>query len=169
MTRILVLAILFLTAKNTLADVKNKEKAKFELISSIEVLVNIEECRKSIHKIGESTELPRICNRLPYLSKYFFNPQKDRSAIDEFLNNEEAKITEEALKLVQVWNITKLGKITLSEKCVKNKDPMDLDLYLAKIKGQPVIMDDDAKEKHVERDTKLEPRNPAQESHKLSK
>lgn len=150
MKSFLMAALLFLTANSTLADVKNKEKAKFDLISSIEVMVNIEECRKSVREDPEATILPRVCNRLEFLSKYFFAPKKDKEAIYEFLNNEEERVTSNALKLVDTYKFKKLGKMTLSEKCVKNKDPMDLDLYLNKIKGIPVPHEEEF-------------RNPAQE------
>lgn len=170
MLRLLVAALLFLTTNETLADVKNKEKAKFDLISSIEVMVNIDECRKGILNNADSSVLPRACNSLPYLSKYFFDPSKDKNAIHEYLNNEEAKVTEAALKLVRTFNISKMGKMTLSPKCVKNKDPVDLDLYLRKIKGERVHIEE-AAPNHVESRVPgpkndlitmpIEPRNPA--------
>lgn len=155
--------LLFLTTNETLADVKNKEKAKFDLISSIEVLVNIDECRKGIHdnSVPEDT-LPRACNSLPHLAKYFFT-KKDKSAVLEYLNNEESRIIEQSLKIVKTFKINKLGKMTLSEKCVRNRDPVDLDVYLNKIKGLPFIPErttlDHANQKA---ENTLEPRNPAQ-------
>lgn len=134
MTKLIVASLLFLSTTNTLADVRNREKAKFDLISSIEVLVNIDECRKDL-RAESSSVLPRSCNSLEYLSKYFFNPMKDRAAIEQFLNNQEAKVTEDALRLAGTYKIKRLGKITLSSKCVKNREPVDLDVYLNRING----------------------------------
>ncbi len=163
MKRLLVGTLLFLTTNPTLADVKNKEKAKFELISSIEILVNIDECRKYMHtQAADNSTLPRACNALPYLSKYFFDPSKDKIAIDEYLNNEETRVTEDALKLLNTYKFKNLGKMTLSAKCVRNKDPVDLDSYLNKIKGIPIPKDEGISA--IKEDSnKLEIRNPAQE------
>jgi hypothetical protein len=169
MSKLIVAALLFLFTIETLADVRNREKAKFDLISSIEVLVNIDECRKGLHA-DESSVLPKACNSLPYLSKYFFDAKKDRPAVEEYLQNEEAKITESSLKLVQTFNINKLGKMTLSNKCVKNKDPLDLDIYLNKIKGIPVKAEESkeavSSNKSEESKPELELRNPAHEQDK---
>lgn len=163
MKKLLVAALLFLTTNTTLAEVKNKEKAKFELISSIEVMVNIDECRKAIHADPDAITLPRACNSLAFLSKYFFEPKKDRQAIEEFLNNEESRVTEGALKLVDTFKFKKLGKMTLSDKCVKNRDPVDLDLYLNKIKGIPLPVENTEISAKKEEGNGLEFRNPAQE------
>jgi hypothetical protein len=160
MIKFIVATLLFLFTIQTLADVKNREKAKFDLISSIEVLVNIDECRKGLHTT-ESSVMPRACNTLPYLSKYFFDAKKDRSAVEEYLSKEESKITETALKLVQTFKITTLGKMTLSTKCVKNRDPLDLDLYLNKIKGIPVPAEESKQEDVSESKPRMELRNPA--------
>jgi len=163
MNRFLVAALLFLTTNTTLADVKNKEKAKFELISSIEIMVNIHECRKAIHAEPKATVLPRVCNRLEFLAKYFFEPKKDRQAIEEFLNNEEDRVIESALALVDTYKFKNLGKMTLSDKCVKNRDPVDLDLYLNKIKGIPLPTESSEISAKKEEGNGLEFRNPAQE------
>ncbi|MES2770173.1 MAG: hypothetical protein V4596_13590 [Bdellovibrionota bacterium] len=163
MKRLLVGTLLFLATNTTLADVKNKEKAKFELISSIEILVNIDECRKDIQAHpADNSVLPRACNILPYLSKYFFDPNKDKIAIEEYLNNEEAKVTEDALKLLNAYKFKNLGKMTLSDKCVKSRDPVDLDSYLNKIKGIPIPKEEGISAIKVD-SNKLEIRNPAQE------
>ena len=139
MTKHIIVSLLFLYTTDTLADVKNREKAQFELISSIEVLVNIEECRKGIHVDDGNSSLPRACNSLSRLSKYFFDKVKDRAAIDEYLNNEEARTTRDALAVVDTFKFKKLGKMILSSKCVKNNEPVDLDIYLDRIRGIPAI------------------------------
>ncbi len=159
--------LLFLTTNETLADVKNKEKAKFDLISSIEILVNIDECRKGIHdnSIPESM-LPRACNSLPQLSKYFFT-KKDKAAVVEYLDNEESRVIGDSLKLVKTYKFKKLGKMTLSEKCVKNRDPVDLDIYLNKIRGLPFVPEETVIDSNNNKaENKLEPRIPA-EKHQL--
>lgn len=164
MIRNLVALLLFLTTNETLADVKNKEKAKFDLISSIEILVNIDECRKGIHDNSvPDSSLPRACNSLPHLAKYFFT-KKDKHSIEEYLNNEESKISGDALKLVDTYKFKKLGKMTLSAKCVKNRDPVDLDIYLNRIKGLPYIPEDVPSDSSNKAENALEPRNPAQQS-----
>lgn len=175
MAKHIIATLLFLYTIDTLADVKNREKARFDLISSIEVLVNIDECRKDVHANVTDSGLPRACNSLPLLSKYFFDVKKDRAAIDQYLDNEEAKIKEEALSVVEAYKFTKLGKMTLSSKCVKNIDPVDLDIYLDKIKGIPTVN----KEENAATELKpqlipmepvirgAEPRNPAMDKHKI--
>lgn len=139
MSKHIVAALLFLFTVDTLADARNREKARFDLISSIEVLVNIDECRKGIHSKDADLDLPRACNSLPRLSKYFYDKAKDKTAIDQYLDNEEARTTEEALSLVNTFKFTSLGKMILSSKCVKNRDPVDLDVYLNRIRGVPVV------------------------------
>lgn len=144
MTKNIIVSLLFLYTIDTLADVKNREKAQFELISSIEILVNIDECRKGIHADDGDSSLPRACNSLARLSKYFFDKVKDRAAIDEYLNNEEARTTRDALTVVDTFKFKKLGKMILSSKCVKNNEPVDLDIYLDRIKGIPAIDKDES-------------------------
>lgn len=161
MIRSLVALLLFLTTNETLADVKNKEKAKFDLISSIEILVNIDECRKGVHDNSlPETMLPRACNSLPHLGKYFFT-KKDKEAIEDYLNSEESKVTSSALRLVETHKFKKLGKMTLSSKCVKNRDPVDLDIYLNKIRGLPYIPEDVAPDTGTKAVNTVDPRNPA--------
>jgi hypothetical protein len=164
MSKLVVAILLFLFTIETLADEKSREKAKFDIISAIEVLVNIDECRNAL-KV-EAGSLPRACNSLPYLSKYFFDPKKDLSSINEYLDSEEARLNQDALKVAHNYNITRLGKMTLSSKCVKNREPLDLDIYLNKIRG---IAMQETPAKDVSESPIVEPRIPAREVKSLSK
>jgi hypothetical protein len=109
------------------------QKAKLELISHIESMVNIEECRKDIQDPKTSaSSLPHSCDKIEYLSKYGFT-KKDSGVIYDFLNKEESAITNDAKKIVDTYKIKSLGKMFLSKKCVLNRELVDMDKYLNKI------------------------------------
>ncbi len=139
MNKIAILAIALLVADLAIAGDRDKEKAKFDLISSLEELINIDECRKSVKtNSSDLDDLPRPCNSLPTLSKFFFNKQPKLADVLKYLTNEEARVSEAALEVMDKYKIQSLGKMILSPKCVINNRPVNLDIYLNRLRGVPI-------------------------------
>lgn len=142
MYNLIIFGFIFLFTEFTYADIKDHEKAKFDVISSIEQLVNVDECRKEVMANKDNLEdLPRPCNSLPSLSKYFFSKTADLNEVLRYLDNEEGRVSEKAMALVKNFKINSLGKMMLSDRCVINNRPVDLDVYLDRLKGVSVPAD----------------------------
>jgi hypothetical protein len=130
----LILSFILITSPSH-ADIKSYEKAKMDLISSIENLVNIQECRKDIASSKTSANsLPYSCSKIEYLSKYSFT-KKDSKVINDYLSQEEGKIVNDSKELLAKYKIKSLGKVMLSKRCVLGNQIIDLDKYLDRIRS----------------------------------